>query len=310
MKKSLKAVALFAVVAACAVPAAWQRPASAGDARLRVVASTTFCEDLAKRIGGDRVETRSVASPRFNVHFIQPKPSDVRDTAKADLFVFTGLDLEAWVDPLLEASGNRKVFRGAERNVDLSAGIPLLQVPSRLDRADGDVHAFGNPHYQLNPDHLRTMAVTMAEGLKKADPAGASEYDSRLARFLSELDVKLVEWRAAAAPLKGKEIVAYHNDIPYLAAFAGLKAEAFVEPKPGIPPTPKHLKELQDYMMSREVSGIVSPTYYPKGTLEELSRRTGAPVVYVPLSPGEVPGTEDIFSFFDTVFQTLRAELR
>jgi zinc/manganese transport system substrate-binding protein len=282
---------------------------AAAEAKLKVVASTVYFEDLVKRIGGDRVEAAHVAPPRFNIHFIQPRPSDVRNVSRADLFVFAGLDLEAWADPLLEASGNRKVFRGAERNVDMSAGIPLLKVPAALDRAQGDVHAHGNPHYTLNPEHLKTMAATLTAKLKEADPAGAAVYEANLERFELALEVKLAEWRSAVSGLRGKEIVAYHDDVAYLADFAGLKSEVFVEPKPGIPPSPKHLQFLQEYLPAQKVSGILSATYYPKGTLRELSGRTGVPVVEVPQSPGEVPGTEDVLTFFDHIFKTLRENL-
>lgn len=278
--------------------------------KLNVVASTAFFEDLVKQIGGERVNVKRVAPPRFNIHFIQPKPSDVRNVAKADLFVFGGLDLEAWVDPLLEASGNRKAFRGGDRNVDLSAGIPLLKVPAKLNRAAGDVHAFGNPHYTLNPQNLGIMAATLAGRLKDADPSGADVYEANLARFRSELDVKLAEWRSAASVLRGKEIVAYHDDVAYLAEFAGLRADVFVEPKPGIPPTPQHVKFLQEYLPAHGVSGIVAATYYPKATVEELSRRTGVPALFVPQTPGEIPGTESVFAFFDHVFKTLKEGLK
>jgi zinc/manganese transport system substrate-binding protein len=278
--------------------------------KLRVVTSTVYFADLAKRIGGERIEAKHVAPPRFNIHFIQPRPSDVRNVSRADLFVFAGLDLEAWADPLLEASGNRKVFRGAERNVDMSAGIPLLKVPTVLDRAHGDVHAHGNPHYTLNPEHLKTMAATLAAKLKEADPAGSAAYEANLQRFELALESKLAEWRSAVSSLRGKEIVAYHDDVAYLADFAGLKSEVFIEPKPGIPPSPRHLQFLQEYLPAQKVSGILSATYYPKGTLRELSDRTGVPVVEVPQSPGEVPGTEDVLVFFDHVFKALRENLR
>lgn len=284
--------------------------AGAAEPKLKVVTSTVYFADLVKRIGGERVEVKHVAPPRFNIHFIKPRPSDVRNVSRADLFVFTGLDLEAWADPLLEAAGNRKVFRGAERNVDMSAGIPLLKVPSALDRAHGDVHAYGNPHYYLNPEHLKTMAATLTAKLGKADPAGAAVYRSNLERFEIALEARLAEWRSAASGLRGKEVVAYHDGIGYLADFAGLKSEVFVEPKPGIPPSPKHLAFLQEYLTANRVSGLVSPTFYPKGALEELSRRTGVPAVLIPQSPGEVPGTEDVFAFFDHIFKTLSENLR
>lgn len=278
--------------------------------KLNVVVSTVLFEDLVKKIGGDRVAVKHVASPRFNVHFIQPKPSDVRNVSKADLFVFAGLDLEAWVDPLLEASGNRKLFRGGERNVDLSTGIPLMGAPAKLDRGQGDIHAFGNPHYMTNPEFMRQMAQTLTEALKKADTAGAELYEDNRTRFLSRLDAKLVEWKAAVAGIKGKEIVAYHEDSAYLTEFAGLKSEVFVEPKPGIPPTPKQVQHLETYIPEHDVRAITAATYFPRGTLNELSKRTGAPIITVIQNAGELPGTEDLFAYYDYNIKALSDGLK
>jgi ABC-type Zn uptake system ZnuABC Zn-binding protein ZnuA len=285
-------------------------PAHADPPKLKVVTTTVLFEDLANKIGGERVEVKHVASPKFNVHFIQPKPSDVRNVSKADLFIFTGLDLEAWADPLLEAAGKRALFRGGERNVDLSRGIPLLKVPARLDRAEGDLHAYGNPHYTLNPEHLRPMAETLAADFKSADPTGAAEYDANLAKFLSELDSKLAEWRVMAAGLRGKEIVSYHDDIAYLADFAGLKADVFIEPKAGIPPTPKHLQYLEEYLPANGIKVITSPTFYSRATLEGLAKRTGAKAVTVLQNAGELPGTDDVFAFHEHNLRVLSEELK
>lgn len=309
--KYLKKMMGIALVAAVAAGLSWPGSAHAsGTDRLKVVASTLYFADLVGQIGGDRVDVKHVASPRFNVHFIQPRPSDVRNVAKADLFVFGGLDLEAWVDPLLEAAGNRQLFRGGERNVDLSRGIPLLGAPAKLDRGQGDIHAFGNPHYVSNPEFARQMAGTLTEALKAADPEGTERYQSNLDRFLSRLDVKLIEWKSAVAGLKGKEIVAYHEDVAYLADFAGLKAEVFVEPKPGIPPTPKQIQYLEAYIPEHGVRAITAATYFPRGTLNELSKRTGVPVITLIQNAGEVPGTEDLFSYYDYNIKALAEGLK
>ncbi len=268
--------------------------------KLNIVATQTIFADIVKQIGGDRVNVSAIASPKYNIHFIQPKPSDVRKVAKADLYVNAGLDLEAWSDPLLEAAGRPELFRTGARNVDVSAGLRLLNVPNhQVTRAEGDIHAFGNPHFQMNPENAKIIARTIAEKLKETDPANASYYEEKAQAFLTKLDQKIGEWKTLCAHCEGKEIISYHDDIAYFADFLGLKAEQFLEPKPGIPPTPKHLQFLEDYIQAHAIKAIVTPTYFPKQATEALVKRVGGRVVTICQSVGEVLGTEDVFSFFD-----------
>ncbi len=279
--------------------------------KLNVVTTTTLFKDLVKEIGGDKIEVKHVASPKFNIHFIQPKPTDVRNVANADLFVFTGLDLEAWVDPLLEAAGKPSLFRGGERNVDLSTGVRLLKVPTgALSRSMGDLHLFGNPHYIMSPENLKIAANTLLEKLKTVDPANASYYDEREKDFTSRLDKKIDEWKQLCAHCKGKEVISYHDDFEYAADFLEIKAEQFIEPKPGIPPTPKHLEFLEGYVKERGVRAIVIPTYYPKDAAEGLARRVGSKVVTICQNVGEMPGTDNIFSLFDYDFAQISGALK
>ncbi|MEK7868652.1 MAG: metal ABC transporter substrate-binding protein, partial [Candidatus Omnitrophota bacterium] len=158
---------------------------------LKVVATQTMYASIVKEIGKDKVNVKYVAPPKFNVHFIQPKPTDVRNVASADLYVNAGLDLEAWSDPLLEAAGKPELFRGRERNVDMSKGIKLLEVPDHpLSRAEGDIHMFGNPHYNMNPENAKIMAENILGKLKSIDPVNASYYEANEKAFISRLDEK------------------------------------------------------------------------------------------------------------------------
>lgn len=278
---------------------------------LNIVATQAIFAGLVKEIGRENVNGSAVASPKYNIHFIQPKPGDVRKVARADLYVNAGLDLEAWSDPLLEAAGKPRLFRNGERNVDLSRGIRLLNVPQRaVSRAEGDIHLFGNPHFQMNPENARVMAGTIMAKLKDIDPARAQFYDDNTKIFLIRLEEKIVEWIALCAHCKGKEIIAYHDDVPYFAEFLGLKAEQFLEPKPGIPPTPQHLRFLEDYVKEHDVKAIVLPAYYPREAAERLAKRVGVKVVTLCQQPGEAPGTEDFFSFFDYNFKQISEALR
>ena len=141
---------------------------------LKIVTTQTIFADLVKQIGKDKVSVSAIASPKYNIHFIQPKPSDVRKVSQADLYVNAGLDLEAWSDPLLEAAGKPQLFRNGERNVDLSKGIKLLKIPDHpLSRAEGDIHLFGNPHFQMNPENAKIMVKVILEKLKEVDPGHA-----------------------------------------------------------------------------------------------------------------------------------------
>ncbi len=278
----------------------------AAQKKLEVVTSTTYFEALVKEIGQDKVGVRHVASPKFNAHFIQPKPSDVRNLAKADLYVFTGLDLEPWSDPLVEAAGKPEFFRGGPRSLDLSVGIRLLKAPSgALSRSQGDLHLFGNPHYQTNPENARIMAHTILEKLKEIDPSNASSYEANAKNFLSKLDQKIQEWKTLCAHCAGKEIYSYHDDIAYFVDFLQLKSELFLEPKPGIPPTPRHLELLEAHARPGQVKAIVMPAYYPKDMAEALAKRIHAPVVTIAQNPGEVSGTEDFFNFFSYNFKQI-----
>jgi len=283
----------------------------AAGSRLNVVATQTIFAGIVKEIGKDRVEVKHVAPPRFNVHFIQPKPTDVRNITKADLYVDAGLDLEAWSDSLLEAAGKPELFRGRERNVDMSRGIRLLDVPDhQLSRAEGDIHLFGNPHYHMNPENIRIMAKNVLEKLKSIDPLNAAYYETNEKGFIARLDHKIAEWKRLCAHCKGREVISYHKDIAYFADFLGLIAEQYLEPKPGIPPTPKHLEFLEGYVKTNHIRAIVLPTYYPKDAADKLAKRVGARVVTICQNVGELPGADNIFSFFDYDFRQIGEALK
>ncbi len=267
---------------------------------LNVVTTQTLFADLVKQIGGDKVTVTAIASPKYNIHFIQPKPSDVRKVSQADLYVNGGLDLEAWSDPLLEAAGKPELFRNGQRNVDLSYGIRLLQVPGHpLSRAEGDIHAFGNPHFQTNPENSKIMTRTITDKLKEFDPANADYYEANAKAFLNKLDQKIAEWKSVCSQCAGKEIISYHDEVVYILDFLEMKDEQYLEPKPGIPPTPKHLVFLEEYAKSKQIKAISVATYFPRDAAEQLAKRLGVKVITIAQEPGEVAGTDDFFSFFD-----------
>jgi zinc/manganese transport system substrate-binding protein len=267
--------------------------------KLNVVATTAFNADLARKVGGELVDVKSVAPPKFNVHFIQPKPSDVKNVARADVYITSGLDLEAWADPLAEAAGKPRLFRGGLGRVELSEGVSLLKAPQgALSRSQGDIHLFGNPHYHLNPENAKLMARNLAARFGAIDPENAPLYEANAARFVSELDGRIASWRSMCAACAGKEVYAYHDDVAYLADFLGLKADRFLEPKPGIPPVPRHLRDLEEYAVRNSVKAVLQASYFPRAISEELARKIGARVVIIAQGVGEVPEASDVFSLY------------
>ncbi len=283
----------------------------AAEHRLRVVATLPTFADLVQTIGGDRVEVAAVASPQFNPHFIEPKPSDVLRVKRADLFVHAGLDLELWRGPLLDAAGNTNVMPGQPGEVDLSQGIPLLEVPGRaVSRSEGDIHIYGNPHYWMDPENGRRMARTIARKLSERDPDHAAAYQARLAAFEQRLDEKLRQWRAQLAAVTTQEAIAYHNEWPYFAVFAGIRVTTFLEPKPGIPPTPQHLRQLEQYIPAHHVAVIIQTTFYPREAADALARKTGARVALLCQNVHERPEVTDYLALFEYDINQLLAAWR
>lgn len=247
--------------------------------QLKVVTTLSTFADLVEAVGGERIEVSSIASPRFNPHFIEPRPSDVLRVRRADLFVHGGLDLEVWRGSLVDAAARPDVRPGGKRELGLAEGVHLLNVPSSLSRAQGDVHQFGNPHYWHSPANGVVMAETIARKLSELDTDGARYYHERLEEFRKELSAGMERWKQMLAPYRGRELVGYHDEWAYLMAFGGLTMEQFLEPKPGIPPSPQHLLTIERYIRSRGITGIVQATFYSLRAARSLAEATGANVV-------------------------------
>ncbi|MBN1587080.1 MAG: zinc ABC transporter substrate-binding protein [Candidatus Omnitrophica bacterium] len=267
---------------------------------LRVVATLSTFADLAQTVGGEHVKVSYIASPKFNPHFIEPRPSDVLKVKKAGLFIHAGLDLEMWRWPLVDAAGNGAVRPGGERELDLSRGISLIEIPtSAVSRSQGDIHIYGNPHYWVAPANAGIMAQTIADKLTEIDPANEADYQAAASAFVQKLNAAIVRWRQEIAPLQGKEAVAYHNEWPYLTNFAGLRVDYFLEPKPGIPPTPKHVQFLENYMRQKGIHVILQSNSSPNAASRKLAEATGARLVTLCHNVGGLPGCDDYFAMMD-----------
>ena len=267
---------------------------------LQVVTTLSTFASLVETVGGDSVKVAHVASPKFNPHFIEPRPSDVLKVKRADLFVHAGLDLEPWRGPLVDAAGNREVRPGGTAELDLSRGVRLLNVPDRtLTRAEGDIHLYGNPHYWLTPENAKTMASSVAEKLSTLAPEQSTQYKANLASFLTRLDAKTAEWQQQLAPHNDREILGYHDQWPYLMQFTGLRMEQFLEPKPGISPSPKHLAFLKQYIGEKQVGAIAQATYFPRRASDTLAGGSSVSVIMLCQNVGEVSEASDYIALLD-----------
>ena len=287
MKKSVAVVA-FAFAFAFASPAF---------AKLNVVTTTQDPAAITRAIGGDRVEVTALCKGFQDPHFLDAKPSFMLALNKADLVEAIGLELEiGWLPPLLNGARNAKVTPGNPGYLDLSTLIKPLDVTGSGDRAGGDVHPFGNPHYWLDPENGRFMARGIAARLSSLDPEGAPTYAANLKTFEARLDVKSAEWTKAMAPLADQPIITFHKSWTYFTNRYHLNVVAFVEPKPGSQPTAQHTIEVINAARAQKVKVLLVDNYYDRRSPDQVAEHSGAKVVFV---PSMVAGTEKVVSYFD-----------
>ena len=235
------------------------------------------------------------------------KPSFVTKLNRADALVVQGLGLEhAFLPALLEAARNSRIAPGAPAYIDSSLYVETLEVPSSLDRSQGELHPLGNPHFNMDPVQGKHMARAIAEGLERVDPEGAAVYRAGLARFTALLDAKIPVWLELAAPLRGQKVVSYHQDLVYFANRFGLEVEGTIETKPGVPPTPRHLEELVARMKSDQVRLVLREIAYEMPLAETVAERTGGRVATVATLTGGLPGADTYVAFIEA---NLRAVL-
>jgi zinc/manganese transport system substrate-binding protein len=228
----------------------------------------------------------------------------------ADVLIEGGAELEiGWLPALLDQARNEKIT-GGPGHIKCAQGVQLLEVPTTLDRSKGDIHAAGNPHYVVDPVNARIVAQNITEGLCAVDSKSCDFYRENLKKFTDTLDAKLVEWQKQLEPYRGQQVVAYHNSWLYFANRFGLKIDLFLEPKPGVPPTPTHLAEVIVKMKEDHVHVILVDPYLNRRTAEAVAARTGATVLDVTQFPGGVKGTEGGYiPLMDYLVKTIAAAL-
>jgi len=288
----MKTNIILAAVLCCA-----PSPASA---KIQVVTTTEDLAALAREIGGDLIDAQSIAKGYEDPHFIQAKPSYLLKLKRADLFVQIGLELEvAWAGALLTNARNTNILPGNPGFLDASDGCEILEKPQSVDRSLGDVHPLGNPHYWLDPANGLVIARNIAQKLAEIDSAHAGDYEANLAKFKKRLDEKTKEWGALAAPLKGLNVVTYHNSWPNFARRFGLRVVNFIEPRPGIPPSPAHVSALEKQILREKIPLILMEPYFDDKLPQKIARDTGGRLVILPPSVGAVPDVKTYFDLFD-----------
>jgi len=227
------------------------------------------------------------------------------------MFVTVGLDLETgWSPQLLTSSRNTKIQKGAEGYVDASQGIGLLQVPSSANRAEGDIHIYGNPHYWLDPLNGKVIARNIANGLERVDPSNKSTYEANLQAFFKKIDDKMKDWQAKMAAFKGTKIIAYHNEWVYFETRFGLNIVDFMEPKPGIPPSPSQLVKVIKEIQANNIKVIISSPYFTTSSSDVVAKQTGVKELTMATSVGAFDSIKNYFDLFDYDIEQLTAILK
>src|SRR3954470_14724880 len=261
---------------------------------IKVVTTTTDLKSITEYIGGNKVSVSSIATGYQNPHFVDPKPSYIIALSKADLFVTVGLDLETgWSPSLLTSSRNNKIQKGSAGYVDASENVNLLQVPTSVNRGAGDIHIYGNPHYWLDPLNGKTIARNIADGLERVDPSNKATYEANLASFNKTIDDKMKDWQAKMAPFKGSKVIAYHNEWVYFEKRFGLQIVDFMEPKPGIPPTPSQLVKVINEVKSNNIKAIITSPYFSTSSSDVVAKQTGVKVLTMATSTGAFPSVKN-----------------
>jgi zinc/manganese transport system substrate-binding protein len=269
--------------------------------KLNVIATTEDLSAIAREIGGDRITVEPIARGYQDPHFVEAKPSFILKLQRADMLVAIGRELEiGWLPPLVQQSRNSKIQPGANGYLDASLQARILDIPQgQVTRAMGDVHPLGNPHYWLDPENGGAIARAIAAKLSELRPGDKAYFDQRLADFSSRLADAQKRWLAMMAPYKGLKVVTYHRSYTNFADRFGLEVIGYVEPRPGIPPTPQHTLDLINEMKRQNVKLLLVEPYFDLKTPNSISRQTDAQVIVLPPSVGGIKEITDYFKLFD-----------
>jgi zinc/manganese transport system substrate-binding protein len=289
------------IIAAAVLVGLMAAPVAASAKKLNVVTATTDLAAIAQEVGGDKINVESMAKGYQDPHFVEAKPSFLLRLRQADLLVVVGLQLEiGWLPPLIAQSGNSRIQQGANGYLDASQFAAILEIPQgSITRAMGDVHPLGNPHYWLDPDNGRRIGKGLAAKFGELDTEDAAYFQQRFQDFDRRLTEAEKKWDTDMKPFRGRKVVTYHNSAPNFAKHFGLDVVGFVEPRPGIPPTPSHTFELSGMMKRDHVKVIMVEPYFDRKTPDSIAQQTGGVVVEYMPSVGGVKEITNYFQLFD-----------
>ena len=275
-------------------------------AALSVFATVPEWGALAEEIGGDKVKVYTATNGLQDPHHVEARPSLIGKARGADLVVATGAELEiGWLPLVLQQSGNPKVQPGRPGYFEATSFVPLLNKPARLDRAEGDVHPFGDPHIQTDPRNIARVAQALGDRLGEIDGANRDFYKQRTTQFLEKWNAAIAKWEKQAAPLKGVPIVVHHKAFTYLEAWLGLKEVAALEPKPGLEPTTAHLSSVLEILQRQPAKMVIRAAYQGDRASEWLRDHTKINVVALPFTVGGDSGAKDLYALFDDTIARL-----
>lgn len=261
---------------------------------------------LVTELGGDKVKVSSATNALQDPHRIEARPSLIAKTRNADLLVCTGLELEVgWLPILLQQSGNAKIAEGQPGHFEAGQFVPRLDVPTKLDRSEGDVHAAGNPHIQQDPHNIAKVADALAKRLGEIDPSNAAYYLARHKDFSARWNAAILKWQQQAAPLKGATLVEHHKNMEYLSNWLGLRAVGTLEAKPGVEPSAAHLNELLAQLKRQPAKFVIRAAYQDGRASQWLSEHANIPASVMPFTVGGDDKAKDLFSLFDLTVQRL-----
>ena len=281
-------------------------------AAIKVVATTEDLASLAREVGGDKVQVDALAKGYQDPHFVDPKPSFILQVSRADLLIAVGRELEiGWLPPLISSGRNAKIQPGASGYLDASQNVKILEIPTgQITRAMGDVHPSGNPHYWLDPDNGRKIAQSIRDKLSELSPNDKAYFAQRYADFDKRLAEAQKKWDATMAPYKGTKLVTYHRSWPNFMERFGLNVIGYVEPKPGIPPSPSHTLDLIGEMKNQDVKLIVVEPYFDLKTPQAIANQVGGKVLILAPSVGGTKEASDYIQLFEYDVNLLASTLK
>jgi len=271
----------------------------------KVVVTYPYIGDLTQKIGGDKVEVFILGKGTEDPHFIVPKPSFIAKLRGADLVIINGAGLEIGFIPILIQQANNPRIQTPKGFLDLSHQVNLIEVPASVSRSEGDIHPEGNPHFALDPHNIPVLAGAIKAKLCDLDAKNRQEYEKRFAEFRKQWDGKMKEWDHKLSILKGKRVIQYHQLFNYFLSAYHLSLVGTVEPKPGIPPTARHMEELIETAKMQKADFVLQDAYHEKRSAQFVAEKTGAKYVLFPHDIGAVPEAKDLFSLFEEIVRRL-----